>query len=77
MSESMPETAPEATPETAPKALPATTPGPRLSRQDLVVPPRQSNLSAVIGVCLCAVAGFGLVWGLGIGRGTRIVWRAG
>ena len=71
MSESMPETAPEATPETAPKALPATTPGPRLSRQDLVVPPRQSNLSAVIGVCLCAVAGFGLVWGLGIGRGPQ------
>ncbi len=71
MSESMPETAPEATPETAPKVLPATTPGPRLSRQDLVVPPRQSNLSAVIGVCLCAVAGFGLVWGLGIGRGPQ------
>ena len=71
MSESMPETAPEATPETAPKVLPATTPGPRLSRQDLVVPPRQSNFSAVIGVCLCAVAGFGLVWGLGIGRGPH------
>ncbi len=71
MSEFMPETAPEATPEIAPEAVPSTTPGPRPSRQDLVVPPRQSNLSAVIGVCLCAVAGFGLVWGLGIGRGPQ------
>jgi len=71
MSESMPETAPEATPETARAAVPATTPGPRPSRQELVVPPRKSNLSAVIGVGLCAVAGFGLVWGLGIGRGPQ------
>jgi uncharacterized repeat protein (TIGR01451 family) len=67
MSESMPEATPETTPETA--TARAVAPGPRASRQELVVPPRHSNLSAVIGACLCAVAGFGLVWGLGIGRG--------
>ncbi len=44
------------------------TPTPRPSRQDLVVPPRQSNLAAAIGAILCAAAGFGLVWAFGIGR---------
>ncbi len=65
MLESMPAAAPETTTESAA----ATAAGPRPSRQELVVPPRQSTLSAVIGVCLCAAAGFGLVWGLGLGRG--------
>jgi uncharacterized repeat protein (TIGR01451 family) len=72
MSESMPEATPDNTPEATPAVAPsprASRQDPRASRQDLVVPPRQSNLSAVIGACLCAVAGFGLVWGLGIGRG--------
>jgi uncharacterized repeat protein (TIGR01451 family) len=41
------------------------------SRQDLVVPPRQSNLSAIIGSLVCAAVGFGLVWALGIGRAPR------
>jgi uncharacterized repeat protein (TIGR01451 family) len=41
------------------------------SRQDLVVPPRQSNLPAIVGSLLCAAAGFGLVWALGIGRTPR------
>jgi len=42
------------------------------SRQDLVVPPRQSNLSAIIGSLVCAAVGFGLVWALGIGRAPRL-----
>ena len=71
MSDSMPEAVPETTPRTAPEAVSATKPDRLPSRQDLVVPPRPSNLSAIIGVFLCAVAGFGLVWGLGIGRGPR------
>ena len=41
------------------------------SRQELVVPPRQSSLPAVIGACVCAAVGFGLVWALGIGRAQR------
>ncbi|MFM9195083.1 MAG: hypothetical protein ACKOWG_04965 [Planctomycetia bacterium] len=40
----------------------------RTSRQDLVVPPRQSNLPLMLGAILCAGCGFGLVWALGIGR---------
>jgi uncharacterized repeat protein (TIGR01451 family) len=40
----------------------------RPSRQDLVVPPRSSKLPIILGACGCACAGFGLVWGLGIGR---------
>ena len=43
----------------------------RVSRQDLVVPPRQSNFSIIVGACVCACAGFGLVWKLGIGRSTH------
>ena len=46
-------------------------PAPTTSRQDLVVPPRQSNLSAIVGSIVCAVVGFGLVWALGIGRAPR------
>jgi len=43
---------------------------PRPSRQDLVVaPPRGATLPAVAGALACAVAGFALVWVLGIGRG--------
>ncbi|MCE9631020.1 MAG: DUF11 domain-containing protein [Planctomycetia bacterium] len=44
---------------------------PRPSRQDLVVSPRHSPLSAVIGGIVCAAVGFGLVWALGIGRSPR------
>ena len=44
---------------------------PRPSRQNLVVSPRHSTLSAVIGGVVCAAAGFGLVWALGIGRSPR------
>lgn len=40
----------------------------RPSRQDLVVPQRQSTLPLVLGAMLCAGTGFGLVWALGIGR---------
>jgi uncharacterized repeat protein (TIGR01451 family) len=40
----------------------------RPSRQDLVVPLRQSNLPLVLGAILCAGTGFGLVWAIGIGR---------
>jgi uncharacterized repeat protein (TIGR01451 family) len=40
----------------------------RPSRQDLVVPLRQSNLPLVLGAILCASTGFGLVWAFGIGR---------
>ncbi len=40
----------------------------RASRQELVVPPRQSNLPVILGACICGCAGFGLVWALGIGR---------
>lgn len=40
----------------------------RTSRQELVVPPRQSNLPVILGACVCGCAGFGLVWTLGIGR---------
>ncbi|MFM7205974.1 MAG: CARDB domain-containing protein [Planctomycetaceae bacterium] len=58
------------TPESTP-AADAGDAASRPSRQSLVVPPRQSNMSAVIGACVCAAAGFGLVWALGIGRGTR------
>jgi len=42
----------------------------RPSRQDLVVPPRGSNFSLVLGALVCAGAGFGLVWSLGIGRSS-------
>ena len=35
------------------------------------MPPRQSSLPAVIGACVCAAVGFGLVWALGIGRAQR------
>jgi len=42
----------------------------RPSRQDLVVPPRGSNFSIVLGALVCAGAGFGLVWSLGIGRSS-------
>ena len=69
MPESMPEVVPAATDMTGTEAPSAAPSAPRPSRQDLVLPPRQSNVSAIIGVCLCAVAGFGLVWALGIGRG--------
>ncbi|MFM8706863.1 MAG: hypothetical protein ACKOHK_01885, partial [Planctomycetia bacterium] len=40
----------------------------RTSRQDRVVPPRQSNLPLMLGAILCAGCGFGIVWALGIGR---------
>ncbi len=40
----------------------------RASRQELVVPPRQSNLPVILGACVCGCAGFGLVWAFGIGR---------
>ena len=40
----------------------------RPSRQDLVVPPRTSNLPVVLGAAACGCVGFGLVWALGIGR---------
>jgi uncharacterized repeat protein (TIGR01451 family) len=43
----------------------------RPSRQDLVVPPRQSSVASAIGAAACAAAGFGLVWGFGIGRTPR------
>ena len=43
----------------------------RSSRQDLVVPPRQSSAAAAIGAAACAAVGFGLVWGFGIGRAPR------
>jgi uncharacterized repeat protein (TIGR01451 family) len=46
---------------------------PRPSRQDLVVPPRGSNFPLVLGSLVCAGAGFGLVWSLGIGRTGGIV----
>jgi uncharacterized repeat protein (TIGR01451 family) len=65
----MPESMPEAAPETHTDSPAPATPGPRPSRQELVVPPQRSNRSVVIGACLCAAAGFGLVWGLGLGRG--------
>ncbi|MFM1996821.1 MAG: Large cysteine-rich periplasmic protein OmcB precursor [Planctomycetota bacterium] len=41
----------------------------RPSRQELVVPQRQSSLPLVLGAMLCAGTGFGLVWALGLGRG--------
>jgi uncharacterized repeat protein (TIGR01451 family) len=40
----------------------------RSSRQELVVPPRQSNWTVVLGGIASGLAGFGLVFGLGIGR---------
>ncbi len=40
----------------------------RSSRQELVVPPRQSNWAVVLGGIASGLAGFGLVFGLGIGR---------
>ena len=40
----------------------------RASLQELVVPPRQSNLPVILGACVCGCAGFGLVWAFGIGR---------
>jgi uncharacterized repeat protein (TIGR01451 family) len=43
----------------------------RPSRQDLVMPPRQSSVASAIGAAACAAAGFGLVWGFGIGRTPR------
>ena len=42
----------------------------RPSRQDLVVPPQGSSLPMVLGALVCAAAGFGLVWSLGIGRSS-------
>ena len=42
----------------------------RPSRQDLVVPPRQSSFPLVLGALLCAGTGFGLVMALGIGRSS-------
>ena len=42
----------------------------RTSRQELVVPPRQSSLPLLLGAIVCASTGFGLVWALGVGRGT-------
>ncbi|MFM9025098.1 MAG: hypothetical protein ACKON7_07125, partial [Planctomycetaceae bacterium] len=41
----------------------------RPSRQTLVVSPRQGNLPVALGAVVCGCLGFGLVWGLGIGRG--------
>ncbi len=41
-----------------------------VSRQELVVPPRHSNLPVILGACVCGFAGFGLVWGFGIGRSS-------
>ncbi|MFM8892839.1 MAG: hypothetical protein ACKOTB_14700, partial [Planctomycetia bacterium] len=40
----------------------------RPSRQELVVPPRQSSLPLLLGSLVCASAGFGLVMFLGVGR---------
>lgn len=42
----------------------------RTSRQELVVPPRQSNLPVILGACVCGCAGFGIIWALGVGRST-------
>jgi uncharacterized repeat protein (TIGR01451 family) len=44
----------------------------RPSRQELVVPPRQSNWPVVIGAVASGLAGFGLVFGLGIGRSRSV-----
>jgi uncharacterized repeat protein (TIGR01451 family) len=41
---------------------------PRPSRQDLVIPPRHSSWPVAAGVVASALAGFGLVFFLGIGR---------
>lgn len=49
----------------------------RPSRQELVVPPKQSSLPMVLGACLCACAGFGVVWGLGIGRSQPVAEAPG
>lgn len=46
---------------------------PRPSRQDLVVPPRQSHWTVVIGGIASSLAGFGLVFGLGLGRSRHPV----
>jgi len=45
----------------------------RPSRQDLVVPQRQSSFPLVLGSLLCAGIGFGLVMALGIGRSSTNV----
>jgi uncharacterized repeat protein (TIGR01451 family) len=41
---------------------------PRQSRQQLVVPPRQATWPVVLGAVASGMVGFGLVFGLGIGR---------
>jgi uncharacterized repeat protein (TIGR01451 family) len=45
---------------------------PRPSRQDLVIPPRQSSWPVAAGVAASAAAGFGLVLFLGIGRSRPV-----
>jgi len=40
----------------------------RPSRQDLVVPPRESNVTILLGAVACGCIGFGVVWALGLGR---------
>jgi uncharacterized repeat protein (TIGR01451 family) len=40
----------------------------RQSRQEFVVPPRQSKWPVTVGAIACGCLGFSLVWGLGIGR---------
>jgi uncharacterized repeat protein (TIGR01451 family) len=54
----------------APEAADAMSPRP--SRQDLVIPPRQSSWPVVAGVAASAAAGFGLVLFLGIGRSRPV-----
>ncbi len=41
---------------------------PRSSRQELVLPPRPSNWPVIAGAVVSGLVGFGLVFGLGIGR---------
>lgn len=40
----------------------------RPSRQDLVVPPKRSNLVLTLGAVACAAAGFAAVWAVGLGQ---------
>ena len=40
----------------------------RQSRQELVVPPRESNVTILLGAVACGCIGFGVVWALGLGR---------
>ena len=40
----------------------------RPTRQDLVVPPRESNVTILLGAVACGCIGFGVVWALGLGR---------